>query len=358
MNRTLSATLAMVVFAPFALADFKYEQTSRMTGGSMMAMMKLAARFNKAAMEPTNTTVAVKGNRMVMNHGKTAMIYDLDKETVTDVNFEKNEYSVITFGEMKAFFAKNAKGGVSSNATVEVDVKETGKTDVIAGMKTREFLLSLKFEAANPQTGKTGEMKMEMSNWMAPKLPGYEEVNAFHVRMAQKMDMGALFGGMAGGMSKGMAEAAKKMAMMDGVPLLQITRMMPTDPEQMKQMEQAAQAQQAQEAQQRQGPTAGQVAEESATREVAGRLGRIGGLGGALGGLGRKRQSTPAPAPAPAPAAAPAAAPVEASKGSFTSAASLMEMTIETKSHSNSGVDDGMFAVPGGFKLVKSPMQR
>jgi hypothetical protein len=366
MNRLQKLGLALALTAPLTLADFKYEQTSRMTGGAMMAMMKMAARFNKSAMEPTSTTVAVKGNRMVMNHGKTAMIYDLDKETVTDVNFEKKEYSVMTFAEMKAFVEKNMKAAPGRGATVDVDVKETGKTDVIAGMKTREFLLSMKFEAANPQTGKTGEMKMEMSNWMAPKLPGYEEVNAFYVRMGQKMDMASMFGGAASGMGKGMAEAAKKMSMMDGVPLLQITRMMPTDPEQMKQMEQAAQAQEAQQsqqAQQGQGPTAGQVAEDAAgqaaTGALAGRLGRIGGLGGALGGLGRKRSSTPPPPPPPPPPAAAApAAPVEQSKGSFTSTASLIEMTIETKSHSNSSVDEGMFAVPGGFKLVKSAMQR
>ncbi len=35
-----------------------------------------------------------------------------------------------------------------------------------------------------------------------------------------------------------------------------------------------------------------------------------------------------------------------------------MEMTIESKNHSNSGVDDGMFATPDGFKQVKGSMQK
>ena len=44
-----------------------------------------------------------------------ATIYDLDKETITDVNFEKKEVSVTTFAEMKAFVAKAAKPASSSS---------------------------------------------------------------------------------------------------------------------------------------------------------------------------------------------------------------------------------------------------
>ena len=108
-NRIIQLGLVLALCAPLTLADFKYDQSSRMTGGSMMAMMKMASRFSKGAMDPVNSTIAVKGNRMVMNHGKTATIYDLDKETITEVNFEKKEYSVTTFAEMKAFMEKAAK---------------------------------------------------------------------------------------------------------------------------------------------------------------------------------------------------------------------------------------------------------
>jgi hypothetical protein len=196
-SRLTGLSLLLALCAPVSLADFRYDQNSRMTGGAMLGMMKMAARFSKGAMDPVNTTVAVKGNRMVMNHGKTATIYDLDKETVTEVNFEKREYSVVSFTEMKAFFEKNLKQGKggSPDATIDIDVKETGKTETIAGLTAREFLMTMKVEAANPQTGKTAEMRMEMSNWMTSKLPGYDEVGEFHKRMAEKLDLMALFGG-------------------------------------------------------------------------------------------------------------------------------------------------------------------
>ncbi len=364
MNRLTRVGLVMALSAPMILADFKYDQTSRMTGGAMMAMMKMAARFSKGALDGQNSTVAVKGNRMVMNHGKTATIYDLDKENITEINFEKKEYSVMTFAEMKAFLEKTVMktGSGPSDTSIDIDVKETGKTDTINGLPAKEVLMSMKFESTNPQTGQKGEMRMEMSNWMTPKLPGYDEVADFHKRMAVKMDMAAMFGGAQPGMGKGMAAAAKKMALMDGVPVLQIMRMMPTDPEQIKQMEQQqqAQAQQAAQPQPSGGQVAGEAAGQAAAGAVAGRLGRIGGLGSAgLGGLGgMRRKKAEEPPPPPPPAAPAAGAPAEPSRGSFSSEASLMEMTIESKNYSNSGVDDSMFAVPGGFKAVKSAMQK
>lgn len=369
-TRVTRLGLILALAAPITLADFRYDQSSRMTGGAMMSMMKLAAKFSKNAMEPVNSTIAVKGNRMVMNHGKTATIYDLDKETITEVNFEKSEYSVVTFAEMKAFFEKNAAKGAkqaetgSQDVSINIDVKDTGKTDTIAGMKAKEMLMTMTFEASNPQTGKSGEMRMEMSNWLAPKLPGYDEIAAFYQRLSAKMNLAAMVpGAMQGGMGKGMAEATKKMSAMEGVPVLQIVRMMPTDPEQLKQMQAMQQAQDAQQAQQ--APSGGQVAEQAAGQAaagaVAGRLGRLGGLGsagiGGLGGLRRKKQeeAKAAEPPPPVAAAAPTADP---GRGSFSDSASLMEMTIESKNFSSSSVDEAMLAVPGGFKQVKASAQK
>ena len=356
-NRLKTLGVLLALSAPFSLADFRYDQSSRMTGGSMMAMMKMAAKFSKGAMDPVNSTVAVKGNRMVMNHGKSATIYDLDKETITEVNFEKKEYSVTTFTEMKAFLEKTILKGGTTETAVEIDVKETGKEEVVAGMKAREFLMTMKVEATDPQTGKKSEMQMEMSNWLATKLPGYEEISDFYKRMGEKMDMRSMFGGMGqAGMGKGMAEAAKKMATMDGIPVLQIMRMIPTDPEQLRQMGEA-QASQPQQPMPSAGQTAEQAAGQAAASAVAGRMGRLGGLGsaglGGLGGMRKKKQE--APVAEPVAAATPEAMGV---KGSFTSEVSMMEMTIESKNHSNSSVDDGMFAVPGGFKTVKGAMQK
>lgn len=365
MNNLMRTATALLWLAPAVFADFKYDQNARMTGGAMMGMMQMAARFSgsAAAMQNNDSTVSIQGNRMAtVTAGKTAQIVDLDKEQFIDVNFEKKEYSVTTFAEMRAFMEKAMQKVGQPAGDITIDVKETGKSQVIDGLKAREFLMSMKYVTMNPQTGKNGEMQIEVSSWMAPALPGHKEMQDFHVRMAQKLNIAHL----QMGIGRGMQEAAKKLATMDGVAVLQILRMMPTDPEQAKQMETAFQQAKAQQgANQAQMPNAkdaaGQAAGQAATGAVAGRLGRAGGLAGGLGGLGglrRKKAEEPPPPPPPPAAAAEAPAAPTGPQGSFSGEASLMEMTVKTTNFSNSGIDASAFATPGGFKLVKSAMQK
>src|ERR1700694_1434726 len=83
------------------LADFSYEQSTKITGGMMAGMMKFAGAFSKQAREPIQSTVAIKGNRMVQSSKDRATVTDLDNETITEINFPKKTYSVVTFAEMK-----------------------------------------------------------------------------------------------------------------------------------------------------------------------------------------------------------------------------------------------------------------
>jgi hypothetical protein len=78
-----------------------------------------------------------------------------------------------------------------------------------------------------------------------------------------------------------------------------------------------------------------------------------GALGGRFGGFGRKKKTEEAPAAAPAPAAAAPAKSTLPVEGSFSSAASMMEMLTESANFSSLPVDAALFAVPTGFKQVK-----
>src|SRR5206468_6567703 len=69
------------------LADFSYEQSSKMTGGSMMAVMKIAGAFSKQAREPIQTTVSVKGNRIVHWSKDHSTVIYLDTESKTDLYY-------------------------------------------------------------------------------------------------------------------------------------------------------------------------------------------------------------------------------------------------------------------------------
>lgn len=327
------AFVLTVTAAGLCLGDFRYDQTSRMTGGSMMRMMQMVG--GRGASEPLLTTVAVKGNQMV-TRGKDSMhLVDLAAETTTTVNMKDQTYSVMTFAQTKAMMEKLRAKGVAKDTNVTVDGKETGKTATVNGLNTSEWFMTMIVEGGGG--GQKGQMRMEMSNWISKtKVPGFDEVATFQKKIVEKMGMASMAGQMTGptaqpGMAKGMAEMAKKMVEMGGVPVVTVTRMTPTDPEQMKQME-AMQAQPA--------PSPGQPSISDAV---------AGALGGRFGGMGRKKKDEAA-APTAAPAAAAKGAPVQ---GSFTSAVSMIEMTIETSGYSAEGLDPGLFAVPAGFKEVK-----
>ncbi len=329
------AFVLSVTAAGLCWGDFRYDQTARMTGGSMMRMMQMVG--GRAAAEPQLTTIAVKGNQMVTRGKDTMQLVDLAAETTTTVNMKDQTYTVMTFAQTKAMMEKMlAKGGVK-DTNVTVDGKETGKTATVNGMNTSEWFMTMIVEGGNG--GQKGQMRMEMSNWISKaKVAGFDEVATFQKKMVEKMGLASMAGPMAGpmaqpGMAKGMAEMGKKMAEMGGVPVVTVTRMIPTDPEQIKQME-AMQAQPA--------PAAGQPSMGDAL---------AGALGGRFGGMGRKKKEDAAAPAAVAPAAPAKGAPVQ---GSFSSAASMMEMTIETSGYSTQGVDPGLFAVPAGFKEVKA----
>lgn len=328
--RTVSSALLL---SSLCFADFKYDQTTRMTGGSMLRMMQMVGR---GAADQQNSTIAVKGNKMATRSKDSITIIDLAAETTTTVNLKDQTYSVMTFAQTKEQMEKLlAKGGKSSDTSVSVDGKETGKTATVNGMATSEWFMTMLVEANSG--GQKGQMRMEMSNWISKsKVAGFDEVTNFQRKMVEKMGLATL-AGPAGpiaqpGMAKGMAELAKKMAEMGGVPVVTVMRMIPTDPEQIKQME----AMQSQPAGGPGRPTMGDALSSA--------------LGGRLGGFGRKKKTEEAPAASPAAEPAKSAAPVE---GSFSSTASMMEMTTETLNFSSQTVDAATLAVPAGFKEVK-----
>jgi hypothetical protein len=155
---------------------------------------------------------------------------------------------------------------------------------------------------------------------MAPDVPGYGEVRAFHQRMAAKLAWtpgSSAFTQGRGDMSKGFADLAKESAKLEGVPVLQVIS-----------MGAAAEGQPAAQSRKQEEP--------SEKQSSGGALGRLSGLGG----LGRRKQE-PAKQEQPASTSAPG---------------SLLEMTTETMNFSGGPVDGSKFEVPAGFKQVQNDL--
>lgn len=340
MRRIALVLAAGLLSGAGLLADFSYEQTSKMTGGAMLGMMKVAGAFSKQMREPMKTSVMVKGDRMVNISPMSAQIIDLAKETMTHIDFQKKTYSVLTFAQFTEAMnqlntkIRDDKGGEVTEITVKPSVKETGQKRMVAGLDARQVILTMEMEGTDKKTGKTSTfMTMTSDMWLASGVAGYEEVRNFYQRMAQKMNWAPSMGLMSpAGSQKGMAEMIKEMSKLDGVPVYQVITMGGAG---MQPGEQGAAQQRPQQQQ-----------TEAEKPSVGSALGKLSGFGG----FGRKKKQ-----PEEQPAAAQQS---DASQDAGHQAApgALMEMTTELSGFSSSAVDGSKFEIPAGFKQVESEM--
>src|ERR1035438_7480268 len=130
------------------LADFTYQETSTITGGMMKSMMSVAGVFSKQAREPIQATIAVKGDKMVHRTATSASVIDLASETITHIDFQKKQYSVMTLDEMeqmaqKAQKAQKSQKGDQGEMKFKVTAKSTDKSKQVAGLEAKERIMKM-----------------------------------------------------------------------------------------------------------------------------------------------------------------------------------------------------------------------
>jgi len=332
IKKALSLTCLTILASAGLRADFSYEQASKVTGGLMAGMMKMAGALSQNAREAGNMTVMVKGDRMAHLNANTGTVIDLGKETITEINFRGKTYSVVTFAQMAQYIdqmSKKMQQGGKAEMNFKASVKETGQSKQIAGFPTREVVLTLEMQSTDQASGSKGSMNVISDMWLATGIAGYGEVRAFQERMAQKLAWtpgASAFTQGRSDMAKGFADLQKEGAKLDGVPVLQVVSMT-----------------MAGEGQPGPPPPAAKK-EEAPAPSIGGALGRLGGLGG-LAGLGRRKKEEPKAEDQPAPAATSSGAP-----------GALMETTTEFSAFSTAPVDSAKFEVPAGFRQIESEM--
>ena len=343
LRKTFLAASVCCVASTAAFADFSYDQNTKVTGGAMAGMMKIAGAFSKAAREPMTSTVMVKGDRMAHVGANHISIIDLKGETITDIDPTKRTYSVITFADMakamQQMSEKMAEKGKQENADMnyKASLKETGEKKVISGFNTKQVVLTIEMEMTDQKSGQKGTMAVVSDMWLAPQIPGYEEVKDFYKRMATKLAWTPGTNAMAmqrGDMMKGMGQLAKESAKLDGVPVLQVMKMGAAG-------DAAAMQQSGNTEKPKQAAPPPPSASESAASAIAGRL-------GGFGGFGKKKK------PAEEQPAQTSTAPAQSSDSS----ASLIEMTTESSNFSTAAVDTSKFEVAAGFKKIDHPMEK
>ena len=155
------------------LADFTYQETSTITGGVMMSMMRIAGAFSKQAREPIQATVAVKGDRMVHRTATHASVIDLSSGTITSIDFQKKQYSVMTFEEMKQMMEQMSQKAQKSQKSDQAEMKfkvsanATDKSKQVAGLEAKEMILKMEMEGTDKESGQKGGMTVTTDMWIA-----------------------------------------------------------------------------------------------------------------------------------------------------------------------------------------------
>jgi hypothetical protein len=349
---TLLLTCTLASTSTIALADFTYEESSQITGGSVMSMMKIAGAFSKQARQagdPILTSVMVKGNRMIRNNKDHSEIIDLDAGTLTEIDHLKKQYTTMTFEQMrqqmeaamakaKAQQAKQQQPPAGNDAQkvdlkFNVKVRNTGATRDVAGLSAKESIMTMTMDATDQKSGQTGSLAITNDMYLAPDIPGYDEVRDFYKRYAVRMGTvlnGAINSQMMAmmqqpGAGKGMADMVEEMSKLKGIPVFQIMRMGTT----IDGMPLAA----ASEAPLPVGPpppSAGEIAKQSASAAIMNSL--------PFGSFGRKKkQEDPPPA---------------ANTAQPTSAV-LIESNTQMTNFSRISIDPSQFSPPAGYKQVE-----
>ena len=350
------------------LADASYKETTQITGGSLMGMMKMAGTFSsqaRKANQPITSAVYVSGNRMARVGPDATEIIDLDAGTITHIDLAKHQYTTMTFDQMRQQMeqaqrqaeakAKEAKPEAQQPASqpppnvdmsFDVHVRETGATKEVSGLNTNEAIMTMAMNATDKDTQQTGALAITNDMWLATSTPVYDEVRAFNEKFAQKM--GTVFSGNQSlqglqslmaqpGAAKGMSEMATEVSKLKGVPILQVMRMGTTANGQPLP---AASEAPLPASNGPAMPSAGDVAQQTTTSVLASKLGGFGGLGG----FGHKKKQPDAQPQTTDASATPA--------GADPASSVLIESSTTLSDFSSAPVDGSHFQVPPGYQQV------
>jgi hypothetical protein len=359
----LALCLLLLFHAIPARADFKYTDTSKITGGSLKNMVKFAGIFNKQAsqsLKAMSTTRYVKGNVMRTDHSDGSIqILDVNRRVVIEMDPQNRTYSEMTFDEIRDALqkateqqkAKMQKDPKTKDAQVDMKAKisttpgETGR--IVNGQTTNEMKMQIDMEftaqqqpdaqntSQTPPSGPaSGTMSTSIDSWIAPSVSGYDEVTELYKKLAKELNWIPPSGITVNPqVSQSMQEMQKNQALYKGLPILQYISMSMAGS---------------------QGATSSDAKETSSssssssppTNPSEAVMKGLGGLFGKKKKNDAKGDSSTGPGSGASGSAALNPPPPPSVPGA------LMEMTIEVSAFSDSALDPALFTVPAEYKKV------
>jgi hypothetical protein len=368
IRRFQKLTILVFVLAMPALlfADFSYQESSQITGGSIVGILKMARAFSKEARkagEPIVTTVYLKGNRLANISPDNIEIIDLDHQTITHIDTVKRTYTVMTFQQMKEQVAaaqeemqkkqaehsadKTAPNSNPDNVKVnfEVHVRKTGAEKQVSGLSTSEAILTMTMNATDQNTQQSGNLAITNDMWIVPDVPGYSQMRDFYMRMAAELGTVNAGGGLDfsklfpqnPGAGQALDDMAKEMQKIKGVPIMQVVRMgTTTDGKPLPAASEAPLPADSSPAM----PSGSEIAKQSAASELTSHL-PFGGFGG----FGHKKKNDQPP-------------PEQNANTPPPTSMILMESQVTSSNFSSDPVDPSHFDVPAGYKQLQPQMEK
>ena len=355
---------ALLVAGPLpARADFKYSDTAKITGGSLKSMMKTVGIFSKQAsqaMKPITTTHYIKGNRLrTDNPDGRVQVIDLGGRRIIEIDSQKHTYTEITFEEMKAAMQKaqdNAqkkmqeetkkqeaanKKDPQANLNAKVSVTPGAASRQIQGLTANELKIQvdLEIQAQNdaPASGQasgpvSGTITTNIDSWVAPSVPGYQEIGEFYKRMAKEINWVPPSNiHIDPRVSQSMDELQKNQAAFNGLPLVQYLSM--------SMIASQDGSGNASSSGNSGGANNSENTSSSSSTPTSASDAVVKGLGGLFSKKKKKDDAAAEQNPQnPPPPSTPGA---------------LMEMTIEVTSFSDAALDGSLFEIPAGYTRVQ-----
>jgi hypothetical protein len=370
--KVVSAVLSLLLLMPLSVpvrADFKYTDTSQITGGALMGVARFAAKFSKDsrdAFQPAVTTHYLKGNRLRTDSAEGLIeIIDLDGRRFIKIDNKKKEYSVATFEEIKASLEKaqqgaqqkmqQQQGGKKQDAQLSVKPRITvlpgSGGRVILGQNTKETRVQMDMEmqatsngqpaaqttSASPNQPNSITFSMTMDTWVAPDVSGYREMSLFYERMAKEVNwIPPINVRVDPRMTQGMEELQKNSSALKGLPLLSYISMF-LPPQQGQSPSTPQDSARSSSSSSNDGPPT------NASDAV------VKSLGGLFGKKKQQQQQDKSSSQSGSNSAPPNPNP---------NPNALIEMTTQVNSFSDSTLDASLFEIPAGYvRIQENPDQ-
>jgi hypothetical protein len=209
--------ICLVIFAAAltgspAFADISYEQRITVDAAGAMSMLasegKVLTQLS-ADKSRSDSSLTMKSSLagMFAGSGNTGSIVRLDKALMWNLLPDEQQYSEMTFAEVKAQMAKAQQAMKDAQASGqpggalpvsaegcqwsqgEVQVEHPAGTEQVAGLATGKHIIRMQQSCTDKATAKTCDITWLMETWLAKDVPGEQEARAFNLKYAQALGM-------------------------------------------------------------------------------------------------------------------------------------------------------------------------